>query len=317
MIFKSICLAAALLAATTNAVVPSRNSTQVEQRTDEPKRMLGAVDYGAYQRRGLALCECQPREFGDVYEKSSAFVLLKRDGAENYGHVAGCFEFKGGCDHELDRGFVCFSTDNPDGESTTSEGWEGKGFWHEEVPNRDAVLNLFKGIGYTDWKRLDVYNGDPDRAMSRMKTVAGMPYNIVWRNCQNDVYDVLHDENSGYGITANSVSRNNGCYIGGVQDIVPGPNNWFDNKIQATASGVWKSDERGDDQCWGDKYCVSGKVCLNGKCRALGKVNDQCSGDNDCVSGLTCCGGKCKNKVNKRWCVGWINWPCFDNWTCP
>ena len=284
MIFKSICLAAAFSAAPTEAVVSSSsNSTKLNNDTYEPKGRVGAP------RRDLGS------------GTKSAFVLLKRGDANGLGHVAGCFEEENGY-------FVCFSTDNPDGDLVQIEGyvydmvssngvpfsfcdkWEGKGFWIETKAKQDEVLDLFKGKGYTDWKRLDVYDSDPDRATSRMKTVACMPYNIVNRNCQNDVYDVLHDEGLGFGTTANSKSRNNGCYIGWVQ-FPPAPNNWFDHSVAATASGVWKSDERGDDQCWGNKYCASG---------------------------LTCCGGKCKKKVNKRWCVfGWWSWTCFDNWTCP
>ena len=266
MIFKSICLAAALFAAPTYAVVPSSNSTKLSDDTDEPKRRLGAVDDGAYQRRDLA-------------ETKSAFVLLDSGGAYGFGHVAGCFEDEEGK-------FKCFSDDGPEASPQ---------FWIETKANQAEVLSLFQGKGYTDWKRLDVYNANPAQAMTKLNKVKDMEYNLLWRNCQNDVYDVLHDEGSGFGITANSVFRNNGCYIGWYQEVNnPGPNHWFHYKIAATETAKFRSGE-------------------NGKCLAyLG------SSDEYCVSGLTCCGGKCKKKVNKRWCVaGWWSWTCFDNWTCP
>jgi len=261
MIFKSICLAAALLAAPTNAV-PSTNSTKLlSDDTDEPKRRLGAVDDGAYQRRDLA-------------GTKSAFVLLNSRGAHGFGHVAGCFE-------EEDGDFMCFSDDGPNASPQ---------FWMETKANQAEVLSLFQGKGYTDWKRLDVKDANPDHAMSKLNEVKDMEYNLIYRNCQNDVYDILHDEGSGFGITANLAARNNGCYIGWVQEVDnPGPNHWFKYKIAATETGHWRSGENG-----------------------------KCSNNNYCASGLTCCGGTCKKKVNKRWCMSsWWSWTCFDNWTCP
>ena len=313
MIFKSICLAAAFSAAPTEAVVSSSsNSTKLSNDTYEPKGRVGAP------RRDLGS------------GTKSAFVLLKRGDPVGLGHVAGCFE-------EDDGNFMCFSR-------------HVESFWYENKPDQDAILKHFKDWGYTDWKRLDVYDADPKQALAKMNELKDMEYNLIYRNCQNAVYDILHDEGSGFGITANSWWRNNGCYIGWVQEVLNiGPTHWFVSNIAATASGIWQPFTLGDTCYGGDKYCArgmciprsgpvcteklsdanegcssdehcaSGLPCLDGKCRALpSKENEWCSNNNHCASGLTCCGGKCKKKVNKRWCMSdWFSWTCFDNWTCP
>ena len=185
-----------------------------------------------------------------IKKLTSAFVLLDRNAAAGLGHVAGCFE-------ERDRDLICFSDDGP---SASPQ------FWTQTLANQDQVLSLFKGIGYTDWKRLDVEKADPAQALVKLNEVKDLEYNIVNRNDQNDVYDVLHDEGSGYGITANLFYPNNGCYIGWVQSLVPGASNWFDNDIAATASGVFRSAL--NEQCVDDKYCDSGLSCCNGTCKA-------------------------------------------------
>ncbi len=250
MIFKSICLAAALLAAPTNAV-PSTNSTKLSNDTDEPKRRLGAVE-----RRDLGS------------DTKSAFVLLKSTGAHGLGHVAGCFE-------EEDGGFMCFSRHEAN-------------VWYERKADQEEILKHFKGWEYTNWKRLDVFNADPEQALAQLNVQKGEEYNLAYRNCQNTVYDILHDESSGFGITANFFAKNNGCYIGWVQKS-GGPNIWFVEAIAATEAGKFRSGENG-----------------------------KCSDNSYCASGLTCCGGTCKKKVNKRWCISsWWSWTCFDNWTCP
>mmetsp|Transcript_8495 Transcript_8495/g.14431 ORF Transcript_8495/g.14431 Transcript_8495/m.14431 type:complete len:282 (+) Transcript_8495:129-974(+) len=263
MIFKSICLAAALLAAPTNAV-PSTDSTKLNNDTAEPKRRLGAVE-----RRDLGS------------DTKSAFVLLKSDGALGFGHVAGCFELEEGA------GFQCFSRDDND-------------FWEDTKANQEEILNHFKGWGYTDWKRLDVFNADSKQALAKMNELKDKDYNLIFNNCQNNVYDILHDEGSGFGITADVRNRNNGCAIGWVQlasegDV--GPNQWFRDWVYASESGIF----------WRGK-------------------NQQCSSahKNYCESGLFCCeaipamGGTCQKRVNKRWCMPWwLGGHCFDNWTCP
>mmetsp|Transcript_16036 Transcript_16036/g.23929 ORF Transcript_16036/g.23929 Transcript_16036/m.23929 type:complete len:177 (-) Transcript_16036:122-652(-) len=165
--------------------------------------------------------------------EGSAFVVLKRDGARKFGHVGAAFELANG-------EFVCFSTDNPNGSASCLA--KDKGFWHETVANKSEALELFKGKGYSDYKYLVVNNVDPNQALLKMSEISQLDYNIMNRNCENDVYDVLHDEGSGYGITANAnwMFRNNKCYIGWVQEVLqPGPNHWFDANIAATESGTF------------------------------------------------------------------------------
>eukprot|EP00578_Thalassiosira_sp_NH16_P008481 CAMPEP_0181119772 /NCGR_PEP_ID=MMETSP1071-20121207/23779_1 /TAXON_ID=35127 /ORGANISM="Thalassiosira sp., Strain NH16" /LENGTH=264 /DNA_ID=CAMNT_0023204339 /DNA_START=93 /DNA_END=887 /DNA_ORIENTATION=+ len=264
MIFKSIYLAMVLLAAPTSAVVSSSNSTKLSNDTTAEPRLGAVADDGTHQRRDVSL--------------SSAFVFLNRGAVHGLGHVGGCFE-------EEDGDFTCFSDDGPNARPQ---------FWTKTDIKQADVLLLFKGKEYTDWKRLDVYSADPAQALTKMNEVMdqNMKYNLVWRNCQNDVYDILHDEGSGFGITADWTFKNNGCYIGWVQEVMnPGPTHWFDENIAATETGYIRSGK--GEKCWDNfwhKYCDYP---------------------------LTCCDGRCKQKVNKKWCVGWWNWPCFDNWKCP
>ncbi|MDN3204961.1 hypothetical protein [Algoriphagus sediminis] len=180
-----------------------------------------------------------------------AYVFLNRKGAGGLGHV--------GCAFLLRNGLVrCMSTENQVGHPYTSAAY--KGFWTQDCPNNFAsIVNLFQtrktvvippgakdknGFNlkpgtyhsdpYTEWKRLDVQNVNPEQATWIMNKRSGEGYSITDRNCQNDVYDILHDEGSGYGITANSfVSR---IYIGWVQTAF-GPNAWFDGNIGASAHG--------------------------------------------------------------------------------
>jgi len=192
----------------------------------------------------------------------SAFVFLKRDGASNAGHVGACFENWSGS-------FTCFSTDNSSGGPTTESGCDDKSFWSLTVSDADAALEYFERDSYTDWKRLDVFDVDPSHATAKMQWLAKQPYNIVNRNCENDVYDILHDERSGYGITANKDAKNNGCYIGWVQGSLV-PNTWFDGSIGATASGIFPRGEGESCGFMSHEYCAGDLLgCCFGKCEVL------------------------------------------------
>lgn len=64
----------------------------------------------------------------------------------------------------------------------------------------------------------------------------------------------MHDEGPGYGITVDKKRRNNGCYVGWVQQAHVGPNKWFDHDIAVTETGKLT------DKCWSwDSDCDGGK----------------------------------------------------------
>ena len=183
-----------------------------------------------------------------------AYIFLNRNGAGGLGHV--------GCAFLLENGMLrCTSTENPAGNGYSAAPY--KGFWTEDCANTlNDVIRTFQkrrvitipvgakdknglpmnpGQGgtwenarYTEWKRLDVRNVNPVQATAMMLKWSREGYSITDRNCENDVYDILHDEGSGYGITANSFF--NKIYVGWVQ-MAFGPNAWFDNHIGASAHG--------------------------------------------------------------------------------
>lgn len=183
-----------------------------------------------------------------------AYVFLNRKGAGGLGHVS--------CAFLLGNGMMrCTGTENQSGNAYAAAQY--KGFWTEDCPNRleDIIRTIQKersisiplgakdknglpmnpGQGdtwyserYTEWKRLDVSNVDPERATAMMFKRSKEGYSFTDRNCENDVYDILHDEGSGYGITANSFASK--VYVGWVQSAF-GPNAWFDDHIGASAQG--------------------------------------------------------------------------------
>lgn len=185
----------------------------------------------------------------------TAYVFLNRKGAGGLGHV--------GCAFLLSNGLMrCTSTENQAGNGFSAAAY--KGFWTEDCPNKlEEIVRVFQrkktlsiplgardkngllmnpGQGktwysepYTEWKRLDVPNVNPAQATKMMLKRSREGYSIVDRNCENDVYDILHDEGSGYGITANSFASR--IYIGWVQSAF-GPNAWFDNHIGASEKGL-------------------------------------------------------------------------------
>lgn len=182
-----------------------------------------------------------------------AYVFLNRNGAKGYGHVGGAFQLANG-------NFRCFSSENQTGSEWISANF--KGGWAEDCHNSlEAVIRVFQrprllvippGIRdnfgkpvkpgsypnerYTEWKRFDVDAAYPDIANAMLAKRQGEDYNVVSRNCENDVYDVLHDTEgfarSGYGISANKDAP---VYIGWVQTSL-GPKTWFDEHIRASAS---------------------------------------------------------------------------------
>ena len=204
---------------------------------------------------------------------------------------------------------MCFATENPKGEFHVKvRVAEDKGFWkNDTLKDIDAVYALFKFKNYTDCKRLDVNGGNPDQAKRKMDYVSTLDYNVVSRNCENGVYDVLHDEGSGFGITANKQwGRNNKCYIGWVQSEL-GPGDWFDKAISATETKKLKY------QCWDrDSDCYDSKKpmkCRDKVCQTWPRKNfERCWGsDSDCDGTLGCCPGmfgkQCKKKKKNWW--GW------------
>ncbi len=184
-----------------------------------------------------------------------AYVFLNRVGANGLGHVGGAFQMADGL-------FRCFASENQTGSAWISAGY--KGCWVEDCENSlQAVINTFQrprtlliptditdNFGnpikagsypnerYTEWKRFDVQDVYPDIANAKLAMRQGEDYNLAGRNCENDVYDVLHDsegfppQRSGYGITANDHEH---IYIGWVQTSF-GPNQWFDEHLRASAS---------------------------------------------------------------------------------
>lgn len=159
-------------------------------------------------------------------QNGRAYVFLNRNGAGGLGHVGGAFQFK---DEKGKLKFLCFSTEK--GALFSSN----KGSWQEIVDNKEMdVINMFMSHGsYTDFKRLDVKNVNPDQAFAMLAKREKEWYMLVNRNCENDVYDVLHDEDSGYGVTAKD--NGNNLYIGWVQSAAT-PNFWFDDHIRASDS---------------------------------------------------------------------------------
>lgn len=183
-----------------------------------------------------------------------AYIFLNRNGAQNLGHVGAAFLMENGL-------FRCFATENQAGGANVPAQY--KGCWVEDCDNDlGAVIETFQktreliipnGVSndwgqvitagsyynarYTDWKRLDVSNVNPERANVMLQLRRGEPYNLADRNCENDVYDVLHDQNSGYGITANSFIS--AIYVGWVQSFTDiGPAKWFDFHIGASEQGT-------------------------------------------------------------------------------
>ncbi len=170
-----------------------------------------------------------------------AYVFLNRRGANGLGHV--------GCAFLLSNGMLrCTATENQMGTPVTIA--ENKGFWTEDCANQlESVKQVFRkrrkitspsgellfSDPYTDWKRLDVNNVNPEQATAMMYKRSKENYIFSNRNCENDVYDILHDEGSGYGITANAFF--NKVYIGWVQ-TQPTPNAWFALGIGESASGT-------------------------------------------------------------------------------
>ena len=184
-----------------------------------------------------------------------AYVFLNRNGAKGLGHVGGAFLMANG-------NFRCFSSENQTGSSWISARY--KGCWVEDCQNSlEAVIRTFQkprvlviptwitdnagfqikpgsypNERYTEWKRYEVDDAYPDIANAMLAMRQGEDYNLVSRNCENDVYDVLHDtegfpaQRSGYGITANDHEH---LYIGWVQTSF-GPNQWFDEHLRASAS---------------------------------------------------------------------------------
>lgn len=181
-----------------------------------------------------------------------AYIFLNRNGANGLGHVGGAFLMENGM-------FRCFATENPSGKGLVPSLY--KCCWVEDCGDDlesviatfqktrtfvipEGATNIFNDSlsgtyvisnKYTDWKRLDVSDIDSDRANAMLQKRRGEDYHVLDRNCQNDVYDVLHDEGSGYGITANGLYSR--IYVGGVQQIPIGPDNWFDNHVGASDQG--------------------------------------------------------------------------------
>jgi hypothetical protein len=185
----------------------------------------------------------------EYFMQGIAYVFLNRNGAAGLGHVGGAFLMTNGQ-------MRCFATENLPGKGITPAAY--KSCWIEDSNNDLAsIVQVFQkprsvvvpagvagiapgtytnhgGNNYTDWKMLEASSVDPDQANRMLNKRRTEDYNILNRNCENDVYDVLHDEGSGYGITANSfISK---IYVGWVQTSF-GPNAWFDDHIGATDSG--------------------------------------------------------------------------------
>ena len=183
-----------------------------------------------------------------------AYIFLNRNGVKNLGQVGGAFL--------MGNGQVrCFATQNQAGAQSFNIPARYKGCWVEDCDNDlDAVIRTFQktreliipngvtnnwgqiitagsyyNARYTDWKRLDASNINPEQANAMLQIRRSEPYNLLARNCENNVYDVLHDENSGYGITANCFA--NTIYVGWVQSAAT-PESWFDNHIGASEQGV-------------------------------------------------------------------------------
>lgn len=173
-----------------------------------------------------------------------AYIFLNRNGANGLGHVGGAFLMENGM-------FRCFATENPPGDIFVPAQY--KGCWIEDCENSlDAVIATFQksrtftlpngnrleiSNEYTEWKRLDVSDVYPELARAMLEKRRGEDYHLNDRNCENDVYDVLHDEEwgkrTGYGITANDA---NPIYVGWVQTSF-GPKVWFDGHIGASDQG--------------------------------------------------------------------------------
>lgn len=165
-----------------------------------------------------------------------AYIFLKRNGAANLGHVGGAFQIIQDGEYKI----LCFATENKSGKATTpANDPDAKNFWMKILPNsQSVVLQYFKDLGYTDWKRFDLNSVDQTKAKNKLDDVKNRGYNITNANCENDVYDVLHDE-SGYGISANASHAPWSpvpFYMGWVQ-VGFGPNDWFDSHVHSNDRG--------------------------------------------------------------------------------
>ena len=187
--------------------------------------------------------------------QGKAYIFLNRNGAPlfgfEFGHVAGAFRLANGQ-------MRCFGTENLIGSAYTPAAY--KSSWCEDCHDDLAsIIKVFQkprsivvpsgvsnikpgtytnhgGNQYTNWKMLEIDDPDPDQATYTLQKRSQEDYNVVSRNCENDVYDVLHDEGSGYGISAWDREP---VYMGWVQSFDKlGPTAWFDNHIRATESGA-------------------------------------------------------------------------------
>jgi hypothetical protein len=187
--------------------------------------------------------------------QGKAYVFLNRNGAPalgfKFGHVGGAFRLP-------DGQMRCFGTENLPGTAFTPAQY--KSCWSEDCPDDLAsIIKIFQkprsivippgvenikpgtytnngGNQYTDWKMLEIDDADPDQANGMLRKRSQEDYHFNDRNCENDVYDVLHDEGSGYGISAWDREP---IYMGWVQSFDKlGPTAWFDNHIRATDSGT-------------------------------------------------------------------------------
>jgi hypothetical protein len=146
-----------------------------------------------------------------------AAVFVRRSGANGVGHVGWAFD----CDAILAD---CGAVENPSGDPLNVQPID-MGFWTDTSidPVQFAKLRQYDEVKY-----FDLSGAQPAMAYGKMLWVAAQPYEVVGRNCLNDVYDVL----TTYGV-ANLPPPVDHWF----------PNDWFD-RVNAPSMPVASFDWR-------------------------------------------------------------------------
>jgi hypothetical protein len=108
-----------------------------------------------------------------------AAVVVRYGGADDLGHVGWAFDLSS---DEVNAGAV----ENPSGAPRSSA--PTTGFWQESLAD---PMPCIRQHNYNDVKVIDLPKGDPVAAYGVVKWVGTQAYDVVGRNCLDDVYDVM------------------------------------------------------------------------------------------------------------------------------
>jgi hypothetical protein len=151
---------------------------------------------------------------GDGSMRGAAFVRYA--GADGLGHVGWAFDYDAA---DVNAGAV----ENPSGAAKSDPA--DMGYWDVFVP---SPIPAMAEKGYNALKYVNLKRADPVSAYRVARWVATLPYEVIGRNCLDDVYDILR----AYGVSNLPVPS---------QDFLPDV--WFDQLsatlAQPAATFVW------------------------------------------------------------------------------